>query len=1411
MNRSGRRYRAGRRWLIAGGVVAIVLGHLVILARLLLSPEQFRRRAEAALRRLGPGEVKLGDAEYRFPAGFRLTDIDVTRSEAKGGGQLLRAKSLEVTCRLWPLLWGEVAIGEVLIEEPEVFITAADLLEAEPTEGEPARAEIDRVVLRGGRLRFGEGVLFPRCPEQELRDVTIELGRSRRLENGYSFEGEASSDLWGRCTIEGTLDLAGKRLDAAVVARRVKLDKELYGLLPKSTVRVLGRYGFRGEADLTVKPSVSWGAQGPQLDLAAEAELIDCEATWREIPVPCTDIRGRVDFDGADLTYHNIQGRAGPASVTLNGRSSRRKDDVVVAVRGCPLDAGLRDVVAKSRFPNLWERYGIQSTESKGTIDVDVHSVWRRAERRLEADMTIHVRDVTAEYPRFRYKLFGIEGTFKRTLCGWMEDGKWRQSGTTRIVSLKGRRSREGSSDKATLEIAGGEARDDGYVDMTVHIRDVALDDEHKELYNALPEHVQRIHTEFNPTGPADISCTIKGPTRKPAVPEYGVVLEPKGASFCYNKLPYPVPDVRGTIHVAPARHVKIDDLRGRLPGKGTVQITGEIPPDDKLDVTIRAFDLSFEDDALYAALPDHVARTRRILSPTGGGDVTCRIRGSLREPTYHTEIEPEGASFRHSDFPHRIDDVRGKITVAEDGRVTFTDLKGRLGTIPLAFRGSIIPGPKLPVVEVPLCFRGSVVDLSVVDITAAAAEVGLGPAPRQYLNANQLAVYDQLAPEGKAAFVWRLTHDPLAGPPRQTFEIRCAQECSIRHRQFPIRIRDLSGRIVIEGSGKTNFTGVRGRIGDASVEAVNARYDPAPDDSLRFTLRARRLAFTGELRAAIPAAWDSVWKTLQPSGVADVEYQFTSNRKDPDKPLQRISIKPRDAAFTYTRFPIPVTDVASGEVSFDQDGNTTISDIQGKARGQTVRLAGKVAATSERSILHLDIWTEDLALDDELRRLLPKDWQATWDDFKPSGTIDATSTVTADVTQGTIQSFRLKARLKGGQATYAKLPLRLTGLSGTVDYRDGVATFDTVVGHSPVAERVRLDGCAPGTEANPCRLRIRVQNARFVPELLAALPKDVCTLLQTSKFTGGADADLRVELPEKGGAIVRGTIPLRNCSFHTRYDFEQVTGDLVIEEGRVEPKGGYRIEGTLDLSKLVARKLLIMGAAGHYTYETKPPAEGQAPAASLRLAGVQGNFYGGRLSIPRAAFSLPAGSLTEGSVLLSNVDFKEFCSKGLRYDKDVRGTLGLRMEFPPGRLKDQGLDGDGTAHIERGQLGALPLAAAIFDVLRFKMPERSITKAELTFGLHKDKIVVKELLLGREGWLTKGEGTAGFDKTLDLRFKTPKASSIIDISRLFVNELVEINIRGTIDKPETGRTFVPVTKRAFGEFKKLFQDWEGR
>ena len=201
-------------------VVALVIG-LVVLAKVLITPERVRDTvvplAEEALQR----DVSLGEINVSLFSGIELHDLAI--SEKDGDESFVASDLVRLRYQLLPLLAMQVVIGEVRIEAPRIRVERfadgrfnfSDLLGEEASSGEktaapasggveaPLNLLVTEVRIENGQLLFLDHMLSDRAPyRHEVTDFNVAA-------TGITLDGTVPVKLGGQINGAG-LELDGK-------------------------------------------------------------------------------------------------------------------------------------------------------------------------------------------------------------------------------------------------------------------------------------------------------------------------------------------------------------------------------------------------------------------------------------------------------------------------------------------------------------------------------------------------------------------------------------------------------------------------------------------------------------------------------------------------------------------------------------------------------------------------------------------------------------------------------------------------------------------------------------------------------------------------------------------------------------------------------------------------------------------------------------------------------------------------------------------------------------------------------------------------------------------------------------------------------------------------------------------------
>jgi hypothetical protein len=261
---------------------------------------------------------------------------------------------------------------------------------------------------------------------------------------------------------------------------------------------------------------------------------------------------------------------------------------------------------------------------------------------------------------------------------------------------------------------------------------------------------------------------------------------------------------------------------------------------------------------------PELLERWKQLL-PAGEIDARLKLSfdGRIWQP--HVEITCRNVSFTYYKFPYRVDRGRGTVTLKDDH--LSLNLVAQAAGRDIAIKGEIdAPGPK---------FTGRV-EISGSDLAIEPRIVeALQQRPRDILTA--------LNPAGTFSFFTEVRRADPRQKPKQHLKI-ALNHCSIRYDRFSYPISNIKGIVEMQDGHwwSRDLEGVNdtGRIYcRASLEPTSQ----GPKLVMHFT--GLGIALEDELRDALPAPAQKVWRDLRPRGSVDLRAHVTyvTGRKKPD------------------------------------------------------------------------------------------------------------------------------------------------------------------------------------------------------------------------------------------------------------------------------------------------------------------------------------------------------------------------------------------------------------------------------------------------------------------------------------------------------------------------------------------------
>ncbi len=457
----------------------------------------------------------------------------------------------------------------------------------------------------------------------------------------------------------------------------------------------------------------------------------------------------------------------------------------------------------------------------------------------------------------------------------------------------------------------------------------------------------------------------------------YAGTVRLRGGSWACPDLPFPLNDLSAAATVTD-RTLTIERAEGSngrtlVRGSGRFDLTD--PVEGPFELAIVAKDLDV-DDRLKARTPAAWAGLWDDYAPRGRVDATVRV--SRPAPGAAIRVDRAIVDCRDVDvtvraFPYPFEHVTGRLDW--EGPKIEVDLATLVGGRRATCVGTITdPGPGA---SAKLILEAAAVP---IDETLFAA---LEPPVRRLLG--------EFRPSGTVRLTSQLDRrPPTAESPKGKVVIHSILDldgrCAFTWKGLPYPVRNLSGQVQILPD-RWVFKDLRGWNGTASLRGDGwAR--PLANGQLEaeLSLSAKGLPFDEQLERAVPAAWRSAWRIVNPSGTSDVTATVAVG---PGREHYRLEVVPGPEArlllrFTPTPAPgspppagpleLPPLERIAGRFVFD-DGAVTMADASFTFRGSPVRFSAGTMTLEDGGRFSLgvtDMTVAEFRLDGGLRKLMP-------------------------------------------------------------------------------------------------------------------------------------------------------------------------------------------------------------------------------------------------------------------------------------------------------------------------------------------------------------------------------------------------------------------------------------------------------
>jgi hypothetical protein len=419
-----------------------------------------------------------------------------------------------------------------------------------------------------------------------------------------------------------------------------------------------------------------WGSVGADkswptvLMRQATVHMRDPSGVWPSLTVRQAQVT--ILNDPLPLVSVQIQGQVdGWGAVILRARYNRLDGSLAAGIElpACPLQQAL--ATGGSRLLPLGQEH-LRGLEAVAAISADLTYLPQKSPP-WRCDLRLELRDGRFQHPDIPWPVEKLTASIQ--VSGQkivVEQASGEIAGASLHLNLE---SRSFVSEELTSAASGSRGTntsqppwlqrlEENLQRLELAVHGVALED---ALFQHLPHRVQELRRRFAPRGQLDLTYKFQ---RLPQGSHQEIELRPRQMRITYDKFPYPLEDLRGTIRqtLRPQQAPQtVLDLVASASGhpitlKGTV--TGE-GPDPGIQLRLSGTNIPL-DEKLIAAFPPKYAALIRRFHAQGYGDFVAEITqyAGVNRLSSEFRVDIRDGRCCYEAFPYPLEKVRGRLVV---------------------------------------------------------------------------------------------------------------------------------------------------------------------------------------------------------------------------------------------------------------------------------------------------------------------------------------------------------------------------------------------------------------------------------------------------------------------------------------------------------------------------------------------------------------------------------------------------------------------------------------------------------------------------------------------------------------------------------------------------------------------------
>ncbi len=446
--------------------------------------------------------------------------------------------------------------------------------------------------------------------------------------------------------------------------------------------------------------------------------------------------------------------------------------------------------------------------------------------------------------------------------------------------------------------------------------------------------------------------------------------VQPLGMTFRFREFPYQFEDVRGEIAIGPEA-ISLRDVSARH-GSGHFVLDGRLPAGGgkgPLEVALRGEDIPF-DLELRDALPEKLRRIWDSIAPEGTTSVQVQVTRPAEGPLSLSGalILAGKAAMTYEQFPYRLENILGQVHVEGD-RVRI-QVHGSRGAMRCTIDGTIAQLDRTS---------------RQVDLKIRAKHVPLDDHLLQALGGRGKEVLASMRADGSARQVDVTIHQEGGGKLEYHIE-GDLENVSIKPLVFPYAVTDLSGAVVIDPE-RIVLRDLAGRHDQGRVHLSGQIFPDREHIALSLDVQGEGLSLDAALFEALPESVKNVWRSLQPTGQADVAVKLRRGLADQPRLLDYdIAVTPRGASVRWEAFPYPFDGVTGLVVA--RPGLVELKGLTASQGAMRTAVSGDIRTEDDRTDVSVSVQAENMPIDQQLLDVMPSELAWLGEEFSPGGSM---------------------------------------------------------------------------------------------------------------------------------------------------------------------------------------------------------------------------------------------------------------------------------------------------------------------------------------------------------------------------------------------------------------------------------------